>query len=60
MWQIQKNKATKVALQFPEGLLMFSLTIADIFEEFCKVEILVMGGRGDCLIFRCDIWSLLY
>jgi 2-(3-amino-3-carboxypropyl)histidine synthase len=44
VWQIKKNNATKVALQFPEGLLMFALTIADIFERFCGVETLVMGG----------------
>lgn len=47
VWQIRKNKATRIALQFPEGLLMFSLAIADIFEQFCSVETLVMGGNLD-------------
>ena len=42
--QIQFYKAKKVALQFPEGLLMFSLTISDILERFCQVETLVMGN----------------
>jgi 2-(3-amino-3-carboxypropyl)histidine synthase len=52
VWQIQKHNATKVALQFPEGLLMYSLTISDILERFCKVETLVMGDvtYGACCI----------
>jgi 2-(3-amino-3-carboxypropyl)histidine synthase len=46
------NGAKKVALQFPEGLLMYSLTIGDIFEKFCNVEVLVMGDvtYGACCI----------
>lgn len=52
VFQIQKNNAKKVALQFPEGLLMYSLAIADIFERFCGVETLVMGDvtYGACCI----------
>ena len=52
VWTIRKNKATKVALQFPEGLLMYSLVISDILEEFCGVETLVMGDvtYGACCI----------
>jgi 2-(3-amino-3-carboxypropyl)histidine synthase len=42
LWRIRKEKATTVALQFPEGLLMYSCIIADILEEF--------GGVGDVLI----------
>ncbi|KAJ3299949.1 Diphthamide biosynthesis protein 1 [Kappamyces sp. JEL0829] len=43
--QVRHFGAKKVALQFPEGLLMFSLAISDILERFCGVETLVMGGR---------------
>ncbi|KAH6570134.1 hypothetical protein BASA61_005197 [Batrachochytrium salamandrivorans] len=52
IWQIQKHNAKKVALQFPEGLLMFSLVIADILERFAGVETLVMGDvtYGACCI----------
>ncbi|KAI8996745.1 putative diphthamide synthesis protein-domain-containing protein [Gaertneriomyces semiglobifer] len=52
IWQIRKNKATRVALQFPEGLLMFSLAIADILERFGNVETLVMGDvtYGACCV----------
>jgi 2-(3-amino-3-carboxypropyl)histidine synthase len=52
VWQIQRHGAKKVALQFPEGLLMYSLIIADILEEFCGVETLVMGDvtYGACCI----------
>jgi Putative diphthamide synthesis protein len=52
VFQIKKNNAKKVALQFPEGLLMYSLAIADIFERFCGVETLVMGDvtYGACCI----------
>ncbi|KAJ3101113.1 Diphthamide biosynthesis protein 1 [Phlyctochytrium planicorne] len=52
LWQIRKNNATNVALQFPEGLLMYSLAIADILETFGKVETVVMGDvtYGACCI----------
>lgn len=33
VWQIRKAKATRVALQMPEGILMFACTIADILEK---------------------------
>ena len=52
MYQIQKFNAKKVALQFPEGLLMYSLAIADLLEKYCNVETLVMGDvtYGACCI----------
>ncbi|RIB17198.1 putative diphthamide synthesis protein [Gigaspora rosea] len=52
VWQIQRSGATKVALQFPEGLLMFACTIADILERFCNVETLIMGDvtYGACCV----------
>ncbi|OLY80550.1 Diphthamide biosynthesis protein 1 [Smittium mucronatum] len=52
VWQIQKLGVKRVALQFPEGLLMYSLIISDILEKFCSVEIVVMGDvtYGACCI----------
>lgn len=35
--------AKKVALQFPEGLLMYACTISDIVEHFTGAETVVMG-----------------
>jgi 2-(3-amino-3-carboxypropyl)histidine synthase len=34
VWRIQQAGATQVALQFPEGLLMYACAIADILQEF--------------------------
>lgn len=33
LWRIQQAKATRVALQFPEGLLMYACTLSDIISE---------------------------
>jgi 2-(3-amino-3-carboxypropyl)histidine synthase len=38
VWRVKQAGAKKVALQFPEGLLLYSLTICDILEEFAGVE----------------------
>ena len=44
LWRIEKVKPKTVALQFPEGLLMYSCIISDIIEKFTQVEdILIMG-----------------
>ncbi|CAG8517630.1 10345_t:CDS:2, partial [Paraglomus occultum] len=52
IWHVKQSNATKVALQFPEGLLMFACIIADILEQFCGVETLIMGDvtYGACCI----------
>lgn len=52
VWNIRKQGAKRVALQMPEGLLIYSLVISDILEQFCKCEILVMGdvSYGACCI----------
>ncbi|CAH2352786.1 2-(3-amino-3-carboxypropyl)histidine synthase subunit 1 [[Candida] railenensis] len=52
VWNIQKSQAKRVALQMPEGLLIYSLIISDILEQFCSVEIVVMGdvSYGACCI----------
>lgn len=34
VWRIQEASAKRVALQFPEGLLMYACVIADLLETF--------------------------
>lgn len=52
VWNIRKHNAKRVALQMPEGLLIYSLVISDILEQFCGVETVVMGdvSYGACCI----------
>ncbi|KAI8973608.1 putative diphthamide synthesis protein-domain-containing protein [Mycotypha africana] len=52
VWRVRKSGAKKVALQLPEGLLMFACLISDILEVFCNTETLIMGDvtYGACCI----------
>jgi len=52
IWRIQKAKATCVALQFPEGLIMYSCIISDILQRFAGVETVIMGDvtYGACCV----------
>ncbi|CCE62482.1 hypothetical protein TPHA_0C03300 [Tetrapisispora phaffii CBS 4417] len=52
IWNIKKSNAKRVALQMPEGLLIYSLIISDILEQFCECETVVMGdvSYGACCI----------
>lgn len=52
IWRIQELKATTVALQMPEGLLIFSTTIVDIIKEFTGADAIIMGDvtYGACCI----------
>lgn len=52
IWRIRQANAKMVALQFPEGLLMFACAIADIIEKFCNCSTLIMGDvtYGACCI----------
>jgi 2-(3-amino-3-carboxypropyl)histidine synthase len=52
VWRVKNANAKRVALQFPEGLLMYSCVIADILERFASVEVIVMGDvtYGACCI----------
>lgn len=52
VWNIRKHGAKRVALQMPEGLLIYLLIISDILEQFCQVETVVMGdvSYGACCI----------
>lgn len=51
--RIRSLGAKKVALQFPEGLLLFATTISDILTQFCPgTETIIMGDvtYGACCI----------
>lgn len=52
IWRLRQLEATSVALQFPEGLLMFATTIADILERFAGVSCVIMGDvtYGACCV----------
>nr|XP_022336826.1 2-(3-amino-3-carboxypropyl)histidine synthase subunit 1-like [Crassostrea virginica] len=52
VWKIQSTGAKRVALQFPEGLLLFACTIADIIEEFTSADTVIMGDvtYGACCV----------
>uniref|UniRef100_A0A8C5MNV0 2-(3-amino-3-carboxypropyl)histidine synthase subunit 1 n=1 Tax=Leptobrachium leishanense TaxID=445787 RepID=A0A8C5MNV0_9ANUR len=52
IWRIQQASAKRVALQMPEGLLMFACTIADIINRFTSAETVVMGDvtYGACCV----------
>lgn len=50
--RIKEKQAKRVALQFPEGLLMYAPVIADILEESTGAEMLIMGDvtYGACCV----------
>lgn len=52
VWRLKTAGASLVALQLPEGLLMFACIISDILEAFANVETLIMGDvtYGACCI----------
>lgn len=50
---IRRHHSTRIALQLPEGLLLFSTTIADIITTFCpETSVIIMGDvtYGACCI----------
>ncbi|OWA51941.1 Diphthamide biosynthesis protein 1 [Hypsibius exemplaris] len=52
IWRIRCTESKRVALQFPEGLLLFACPIADIIERFTGAETVVMGDvtYGACCV----------
>ena len=52
VWRIRQANAKRVALQFPEGLMMFATTIADIIEGHTGTETIIMGDvtYGACCV----------
>ena len=52
VWRVRQVKARCVALQFPEGLLLFACTIADIVTRFTGAQTIIMGDvtYGACCV----------
>eukprot|EP01112_Ceratiomyxa_fruticulosa_P016703 TRINITY_DN5088_c0_g1_i1.p1 TRINITY_DN5088_c0_g1~~TRINITY_DN5088_c0_g1_i1.p1 ORF type:complete len:493 (-),score=85.41 TRINITY_DN5088_c0_g1_i1:86-1519(-) len=52
IWRLKEANSKRVALQFPEGLLMYSCIISDILSRFASVETIVMGDvtYGACCV----------
>ena len=53
VWRIENSKANHVALQMPEGLLMYSCTVADLLKKFSvarTVSILGDVTYGACCV----------
>jgi 2-(3-amino-3-carboxypropyl)histidine synthase len=52
VWRVQKEGAKTVAMQMPEGLLMYALVIADILQKFSGASILILGDvtYGACCV----------
>uniref|UniRef100_A0A182LUX9 2-(3-amino-3-carboxypropyl)histidine synthase subunit 1 n=1 Tax=Anopheles culicifacies TaxID=139723 RepID=A0A182LUX9_9DIPT len=52
IWRVRETKAKRVALQMPEGLLMFSLILSDIIERFTEADTVIMGDvtYGACCV----------
>eukprot|EP01038_Epipyxis_sp_PR26KG_P008490 gene8490-11476_t len=52
IWRIFKDEIKCVALQFPEGLLMYSCIIADILSRFTGVKTILLGDvtYGACCV----------
>lgn len=52
IWRIKEIGVKTVALQMPEGLLLFATTIADIIKEFTGADAVIMGDvtYGACCI----------
>lgn len=52
IWRIKQNKSKRVALQMPEGLLMFAITISDIIQKFTNADTIIMGDvtYGACCV----------
>lgn len=52
IWRIKELKAKRVALQMPEGLLIYSMIISNIVERFTDADTVIMGDvtYGACCI----------
>ncbi|KAL6728596.1 hypothetical protein Aduo_010380 [Ancylostoma duodenale] len=52
IWKIRSTGSKQVALQFPEGLIMYSCLIADILEKYTDCTTVIMGDvtYGACCV----------
>lgn len=55
LWQIAKYNVQSVALQFPEGLLMYACAIGEILERFASTRALNVVVLGDVTYGACCI-----
>jgi hypothetical protein len=60
VWRIQQAGARQVALQFPEGLLMYACAIADILQEFAGgvLDITSSSSRSLVALLSCEKFVL--
>ncbi|OQR95446.1 diphthamide biosynthesis protein 1 [Thraustotheca clavata] len=52
IWKIKQAESKRVALQFPEGLLLYACVISDIIERFTGATCIIMGDvtYGACCV----------
>uniref|UniRef100_A0A0N5ATK5 2-(3-amino-3-carboxypropyl)histidine synthase subunit 1 n=1 Tax=Syphacia muris TaxID=451379 RepID=A0A0N5ATK5_9BILA len=52
IWKIRSSKSKRVALQFPEGLLVYSCAISSVLQKYTGCETVIMGDvtYGACCI----------
>ncbi|CEG48851.1 diphthamide biosynthesis protein 1 [Plasmopara halstedii] len=52
VWRIRQAGSKRVALQFPEGLLLYSCVISDIIERFTGADSIILGDvtYGACCV----------
>ncbi|KAJ0400258.1 hypothetical protein ATCC90586_009311 [Pythium insidiosum] len=52
IWRIRQANSKRVALQFPEGLLLYSCVISDIIERFTGADTIILGDvtYGACCV----------
>lgn len=52
IWRIRKQNAKRVALQFPEGLQMFAVPLAELIKRFTGAETVILGDvtYGACCV----------
>ena len=43
VWRIRQAGSKRVALQFPEGLLLYACVISDIIERFTGADSIILG-----------------
>ncbi|EQC40425.1 hypothetical protein SDRG_02321 [Saprolegnia diclina VS20] len=52
IWKLKQANSKRVALQFPEGLLLYACVISDIIERFAGATCIIMGDvtYGACCV----------
>lgn len=54
IWRVRQAGSKRVALQFPEGLLLYSCVISDIIERFTGADTIILGDvRMDIARYVC-------